>query len=165
MNCSKVQSLLSAYADSELTGVQMILMRQHLHDCAACCKAEAEVRRVKSMLAAFDVAEPSVDFEARLVSAVMGSKSLPAEERRLRSAGRLAVTSLAAAATICILYSVRAMPSAGHGVATSQTPVQKVPTPTGPNMAVAMQRDSAFINSADPLSGPQGAVAASYAAP
>ena len=166
MNCTKIQSLLSAYTDRELTGVEMFLIRQHVHDCDACREEDAEVRRLKALLSSIEVAEPSPDFEARLVRAVMGARAEPAEEKRLRSATGFALTSLAAAAVICITYTVRAMPVPHQNVA--GVPVSKpskVSPPVGPNMGVAMQRDSAFMNSADPLSGPQGAIAASYAAP
>ncbi|HLK15252.1 MAG TPA: zf-HC2 domain-containing protein [Fimbriimonadaceae bacterium] len=165
MNCNKVQTLLSAYADRELSGIEMFLIRQHVYDCDCCRAEEAEVRRVKSVLASIEVAEPSPDFESRLVSAVMGARPEPAEERRLRSATGFAVTSLAAAAAICVFFSVRANTSSPHQAATvnrRSTPTLVSP-PAGPTMAAAMHRDSAFMNSADPLSGPPGAIAASYA--
>ena len=166
MNCTKIQSLLSAYADRELTGVEMFLIRQHVHDCDCCREEEAEVRRVKAVLASIEVAEPSADFEARLVSAVMGAKAEPAEQKRLRSATGFALTSLAAAAGICIVYTVRAGAPAPHrDLNVYRAPKPQVAPPAGPTMAVAMQLDSAFMNSADPLSGPPGAIAASYAAP
>ena len=165
MNCTKIQSLLSAYADRELSGVEMFLIRQHVHDCDACRAEESELRRIKSILSSVEGAEPSPDFELRLVSVVMGTKAAPAEEKRLRSATGFAVTSLAAAVAICIVYTVREMPATPTGGAITRVSPRKALPTVGPNMAVAMQRDSAFINSADPLSGPQGAVAASYAAP
>jgi anti-sigma factor RsiW len=166
MNCTKIQTLLSAYADRELTGVEMFLIRQHVHDCDACREEEAEVRRMKSILSSIEVTEPSSDFEARLVCAVMGTKVEPAEAKRLRSAASFALTSLAAAAAICIVYTVRAVPAPRQsGVVIRARAPSKVSHPAAPNIAVAMQRDSAFMNSADPLSGPQGAIAASYAAP
>jgi len=165
MNCNKIQSLLSAYADRELTGVEMFLIRQHVHDCDTCRADDAEVRRIKSILCSIEIAEPTPDFEARLVSVVMGTKAHPAEEKRTRSAAGFALTSLAAAAVICVVYTVREMPSAGSNTVAAQAPPRRISPPVGPNMAAVMQRDNAFINSADPLSGPQGAVAASYAAP
>jgi anti-sigma factor RsiW len=166
MNCTKVQSLLSAYADRELSGIEMFLVRQHVFDCDSCREEEAEVRRVKTLLSSAEVAEPSFDFETRLVSAVMGSKVEPAEERRLRSAAGFAVTSLAAAAAICIIYTVRAVPAPHEsGIIGKATGNSKVPSVSGPNIGVAMRRDSAFMNSADPLTGPPGVIAASYAGP
>lgn len=164
MNCSRIQALLSAYADRELTGVEMFLVRQHVHECDACRREEEEMRHVKAILAAVGTVEPSPEFEARLVDAVMGSKAEPFEERRLRSATRVALTTLAAAATICVVYIVRGVPSAPHRSAVIAIQSPRAQT-AGPNMTVQMRRDSAFMNSADPLAGPQGAVAASYAAP
>ena len=166
MNCTKIQTLLSAYTDRELSGVEMFLIRQHVHDCDACREEEAEVRRLKSVLSFVEVADPSPDFEARLVCAVMGTKAQPAEAKRLRSATGFAVTSLAAAAVICVVFTVRAMPAPHQSEMAARTLApNRVSHPTAPSMAVSMQRDSAFMNSADPLSGPQGAIAASYAAP
>jgi len=139
MNCTKIQSLLSAYADRELTGVEMFLIRQHVHDCDCCREEEAEVRRVKSVLSAIEVAEPSPDFEARLISAVMGAKAEPAEEKRLRTATGFAVTSLAAAAAVCIAYTVRAGAPAPHqNVTVIRAAKPQVSPPAGPTMAVAI---------------------------
>lgn len=165
MNFNKVQTMLSAYADRELSGIEMFLIRQHVHDCECCRAEEAEVRRVKAVLASIEVAEPSPDFESRLVSAVMGARPEVSEERRLRSATGYAITTLAAAAAFLVVYSVRASSSNPHQVAAVNRATVPTPTspPAGPTMAVAMHRDSAFMNSADPLSGPPGAIAASYA--
>lgn len=165
MNCSKIQSLLSAYADRELTGVEMFLVRQHVHECDACRLEESEVRRVKSVLSSAPMMEPSPDFEARLVAAVMGAKAEPAEERRVKSATGFALTTLAAAATICGIYIARGVPESRVAGPIAPVSNAKGATKTAPNMAVTMRRDSAFINSSDPLSGPRGAIAASYAAP
>ena len=143
----------------------MFLIRQHVHDCDECREEEAQVRRVKSILSSVEDVEPSPDFEARLVSAVMGTQAEPAEAKRLRSASSFALTTLAAAAAICIVYVVRGVPTGHTGANVVRARSHKAKAPAGTNMAVAMQRDSAFFKSADPLSGPQGAIAASYAAP
>lgn len=36
MNCRKVQNLLSAYLDREMSGVEMFAIRRHLSECAGC---------------------------------------------------------------------------------------------------------------------------------
>ena len=47
MNCRKVQSLISAYVDSELPGVEMLSVRQHLSDCAECNSEFEALLRIK----------------------------------------------------------------------------------------------------------------------
>jgi anti-sigma factor RsiW len=47
MNCRKVQSLISAYVDSELPGVEMLAVRQHLSDCAECNSEFEALLRIK----------------------------------------------------------------------------------------------------------------------
>ena len=50
MNCHKVQSLISAYVDSELSGLEMLAIRQHLSRCEDCREEFEALHSVKKAL-------------------------------------------------------------------------------------------------------------------
>lgn len=64
MLCSRVQKLLSAYCDSELTGVETLRVRAHVDECAACGEELEGVRQVKQLLGSARAAEPVRPFDA-----------------------------------------------------------------------------------------------------
>ncbi|MBS1701034.1 MAG: zf-HC2 domain-containing protein [Armatimonadetes bacterium] len=50
MSCNRVQSKLSAYLDGEMSGVEMLQVRHHVHECSE-CQAELEsLRTVQTLL-------------------------------------------------------------------------------------------------------------------
>jgi anti-sigma factor RsiW len=164
MNCNRIQSLLSAYADRELSGVEMFLVRQHIHECDCCQAEEAELRRVRAVLSSLEIPTPSPDFENRLLSAVFGGQPAPAERRRNRWSSGIAAVGLSAAAAVCFIYGVRTTPRSAN----SHNPIAAPPSvtsSTGESASISLERDSALINSSDPLAGPQVALAASYGRP
>jgi hypothetical protein len=58
MLCSRVQNLLSAYCDSELTGTEMLRLRQHLERCPGCDEEYRAIKTVKTLLGALPLAPP-----------------------------------------------------------------------------------------------------------
>ena len=62
MLCSRVQNLLSAYVDSELTGSETLQLRAHLRDCPACRAEHDELRLTKSLFGALAAKEPARPF-------------------------------------------------------------------------------------------------------
>lgn len=50
MNCRKVQNLISAYVDCELTGVEMLAIRHHLSGCAECRHGFDQILQIKRSL-------------------------------------------------------------------------------------------------------------------
>lgn len=59
MNCHKVQSLLSAYLDQELTTEERRIIRQHLFSCRACSLEYESLSLLKSSLGSLEPpAEP-----------------------------------------------------------------------------------------------------------
>lgn len=59
MNCQKVQSLLSAYLDQELTAEERRIIRQHLFTCRACSLEYESLSLLKSSLGSLEPpAEP-----------------------------------------------------------------------------------------------------------
>jgi hypothetical protein len=62
MLCSRAQNLLSAYCDYELTGAEMLAIREHLEGCPSCAREYASLRQVKSLLRALPQAEACRSF-------------------------------------------------------------------------------------------------------
>lgn len=62
MLCSRVQNLLSAYCDREVMGDEMLWIREHLRDCAACRQEYEALRRIKLLLGALGPSEPGRPF-------------------------------------------------------------------------------------------------------
>lgn len=66
MNCRKVQSLISAYVDSELAGVEMLAVRQHLSDCPECSAEFEALLRVKRAYGRLSPRTPSPALAIRI---------------------------------------------------------------------------------------------------
>ncbi|MDO8683300.1 MAG: anti-sigma factor [Armatimonadota bacterium] len=66
MNCHRLSNLLSAYIDGELTGVEMIEIRNHLDGCPACQEYLDYLRATKRMVGRLRTAQPAPDFAARI---------------------------------------------------------------------------------------------------
>lgn len=58
MNCRRVSSLVSAYIDGELTGVEMLEIRDHLGGCRSCTEQYETLRSTKQLLARLQYAQP-----------------------------------------------------------------------------------------------------------
>lgn len=50
MNCRYIQSRLSAYIDSELTGFQQQAIRHHLQHCPECSKEHEQIKQTKRLV-------------------------------------------------------------------------------------------------------------------
>jgi hypothetical protein len=59
MNCRKVQNLMSAYVDSELSGMEMLALRQHLSGCSDCSLEYEGIRGTKRALGGMRPVQPS----------------------------------------------------------------------------------------------------------
>ncbi len=76
MNCRLVETKLSQFLDQELSGREMLAIRQHCGQCQACASELNSLTQVKAMLGSSPVAEPPIGFEARLHSAVFAGATL-----------------------------------------------------------------------------------------
>jgi anti-sigma factor RsiW len=65
MLCSRVQKLLSAYCDSELTGMDTMRVRNHLDGCPTCREEMDSLRQVKQLLGSVRSADPPAPFDPR----------------------------------------------------------------------------------------------------
>ena len=54
MNCECVRRLISGYVDGELSGAQMLSIRDHLHGCAECGSEIEDIRQYKELMARLD---------------------------------------------------------------------------------------------------------------
>ena len=70
MNCSKIQNLLSAYMDGELTGEEQLLIRRHLGECEACAEEHESLLTTKRMIACLSIRQPSENLEHLILGAL-----------------------------------------------------------------------------------------------
>ncbi|MFN3652716.1 MAG: anti-sigma factor family protein [Armatimonadota bacterium] len=126
MLCNRVQNLLSAYIDSELTGQEMLSIRGHVERCPDCRQELESLRGVKRLFASLDTpaAVPAFSMEAveerlreRSASATVARgfarlvrplKTLAASARRAASY-RLAGSMLAREAPVPLMMGGAAM--------------------------------------------------------
>ncbi|MDR3711055.1 MAG: anti-sigma factor [Capsulimonadaceae bacterium] len=76
MNCRHVRALLSAYLDSELTGYEMLAMRDHLANCSGCADERHSLELVRAMVRALPQRAPREQWVSELRQEVTYS-SLP----------------------------------------------------------------------------------------
>ena len=71
MNCRYVESRLSCYVDGELTGREMLVIREHLAGCAECDRQVQQYARLKQLLGSLVAPEARPGFEDELVGLVL----------------------------------------------------------------------------------------------
>jgi hypothetical protein len=70
MVCSRVQNLLSAYCDRELTGAEMLQIRSHLDRCEGCRREQDALLQMKRLMGALGSADPPrVSFDPAILDA------------------------------------------------------------------------------------------------
>ena len=106
MNCGNVQNALSAYIDRELTGEQMLCIRDHIKYCPECAQELLALSALKSELVKLPSIEPRAELEREILQAINreDSEARPARLSR-RSLGTLVATSVAAAALALLTYN------------------------------------------------------------
>lgn len=63
MNCSKIQNLLSAYMDDELTGEEQLQIRRHLGVCQKCSTEHDTLLATKRMISSLTVRQARPEME------------------------------------------------------------------------------------------------------
>lgn len=66
MNCHRVQSLISAYVDCELPGVEMLAVRQHLNQCSECNVEFESLLTIKRAFGTIQPRHPASDLPSRI---------------------------------------------------------------------------------------------------
>lgn len=80
LNCRRVNSLLSAFVDAELTSEEMGFVTRHLAVCASCARECESLRQTKSLVASLALKAPRAELAALLLT----------EAQHTRNAGPLA---------------------------------------------------------------------------
>jgi len=70
VNCRSAQQLISPYLDQQLTGAQMLAMRQHLNHCPACAEEHRQVCEVRRLLRSLSAVAPDMPLELRITQRV-----------------------------------------------------------------------------------------------
>lgn len=94
-NCFRVKGLLSAYLDRELSGEEMMLLRDHLGDCQDCSLEFEELRRVKSALIQMPTLEADPELLKRMSERVFADVApVPISKRRVAASMGMAAAVL-----------------------------------------------------------------------
>ncbi len=84
MNCRHVQSIMSAYVDGELTGVEMMSVRRHISECKECFAEYEDIVFTKRAVANLKNTGPRPDFLATLY-AKLDEETIPSYRKYLNS--------------------------------------------------------------------------------
>ena len=66
MNCRRVNGMISAYVDSELSGMDMLAVRRHLTDCDECRHEYDSILELKRAFGGLTPKKPSDGFTSRI---------------------------------------------------------------------------------------------------
>ncbi|MCW5941868.1 MAG: zf-HC2 domain-containing protein [Fimbriimonadaceae bacterium] len=138
MNCRNCRASLSAYVDGELTGSEMIRVREHVGRCPVCRDELEGLRGLKRALGAMSVPVPPPSLGERILGSVREEARLR-EERSIRLRWR-AVAGLAAGAAVLYAFAMVARP------APAATQFADRPT-------IDLRHDRAYAASGDPFVG------------
>ena len=139
MNCNSINVKLSAYADGELTGTEMMEVRQHLSRCRACSQEYQLVCELKSMISAMSIPPPREHLEDRLLSAIAQAD---AQKSRIpwRPIAMFAGLATASAAATFAIIALSPKPPRGQD-------------PEATPFALEIQRDQIYSVGIDPMAG------------
>ncbi|MEW6049966.1 MAG: zf-HC2 domain-containing protein [Candidatus Zixiibacteriota bacterium] len=70
MRCRKVRSYLSAYSNGEMTGRDLVAVREHLSTCAACRREESAFSSIRQTLPTLATPAISADFNTKLLNRI-----------------------------------------------------------------------------------------------
>lgn len=70
MNCRKVQNSISAYIDSELTGTEMLMIRDHINNCVTCNQEYRSLLRLKRSFGRMSSKQCPNDLTNRIYNAI-----------------------------------------------------------------------------------------------
>ena len=123
MNCCKVQSLLSAYIDRELTGRESLAIRDHVACCQPCCSEYESILRVKQLAGRLSTVEPKDELLAQIQAAV----SVAEQQRRFQFKPSNLVIAMAAGAAIAFAtFTFQARAEMKYAETENQTPTGDV---------------------------------------
>lgn len=145
MNCNRVSKLASSYVDRELTGGEMLAVRDHLGRCPECAAEVEAVASIKKALGEMPTVAMPQGLEGRLKASLRREQE-PVLARPSTVTGMVA----AAAALAC---AVAVWQSQTISEAPRQAPVASVE-----NLA-----DQTYVSATDPFGAPVPVFPASFA--
>jgi len=168
VNCRRVNSLLSAYVDNEVTGVEQLQIRNHLRTCDCCSDEYESLLLTKRLLSGLSARNPRCGFEDEIIDrlAVLGASrkqvfdpliwwSLLGEPLRARTRMAVLCTSVTLAALLWVTVPMR-LPAENHALDSTiaRTPSRLSPTiPVDAYVLLHRQgEDSQWMNSAPTIS-------------
>jgi len=125
MNCRDFEELLSAYADSELAGVQRDLLDEHLAICADCRAVLGDYMKIREQLSSLQVTPPLPDIRGTTMSKLKMAVAPAKLRRRLRPV-MVAVPVLIILVTFLSLYFVGAFISPDSIIARALAAIEDV---------------------------------------
>lgn len=133
MNCRSAQQLISPLLDQQLTGEEMLAMRRHLGECAACAEEYRQVHEVRGLLRGLSAVAPDAPLETRIAGRVAARAGLSwagasrrawgysAAERAARpQRGRRLAGGLALACVALLMLAAPFAPSTGDAARTDE---------------------------------------------
>lgn len=111
MRCQRVRSCLSAYCKDELTGREVLAVREHLSICPACRKEEVLVRNMEAAAHELPKTALSGDFNTRLLNRIAQERFAETRTKAYlpQRAPRFAWRTLAPALTSALVIAVVAI--------------------------------------------------------
>ncbi|MBK7140981.1 MAG: zf-HC2 domain-containing protein [bacterium] len=146
MRCQKVRSCLSAYCKDELTGREVLAVREHLSTCAACRQEEVMVRGMDTATREMPKVALSGDFNTRLLNRIAEERFAETRtkaylpQRAPRFAWRTLAPVLSSAlvltvVAIAVLTSPQQVPLIGSEPVAQSDDYQTVQPTNNPNMS------------------------------
>lgn len=150
MTCRCANSRLSAFLDGELSGHEMLQVREHIAHCPECAAEFHAIRELKQFVGAMKAPEPSEGLEARLRARVFAEAA--ESPVRARVTWRFAFGSFVATAVVAsgfFMWLNRG--SSGH----FNQPVEA-------RLPVSIANDQAYYAAGDPMSPMAPVMSAGY---
>lgn len=133
MNCRRVNGMISAYIDSELSGMDMMAVRRHLTECDECRREYESIIEVKRAFGALSPKRPADGFTTRIF-AHLDEVSIPLHRRIISYVRqrlfvfppkvKLATAGIAAAA---VILSISSGYMGSHNIRTAENTVHFAP--------------------------------------
>ena len=110
---------MSAYADGELTGLEMLAIRRHLSECAECAKEHESVRLMKQAVARLRTVAPREELAASILERLDDAET-PRYQRLAHSLGNFVHRKLSPVAAALAASGIALVILSAGGVDTAR---------------------------------------------
>lgn len=142
MNCRRVESLMSAYIDGELTGAEMLEIRGHIDECAECAREHESIKLTKQMIFRLATVKPREDFAASILTR-LDAVEIPRYQRLLNSASQFLHQKVSPVAAALAVSGIALVIMSAGGL-------DGVKTEPGQEMAMSQYEAASFGTSYSP---------------